>query len=338
MKSLGSSDAKTTSTTGSSSSESASSVNGTLFPKWNPNASFIDNINNIIDHIWDFNFKIGDTQIFFHQLLIALVVFILGFFVSRLISYRVGKKVLPRMKVQEGPAFAIQTILFYILLLITAIISLQIARVPLTVFTIFGGALALGIGFGSQNIMNNFISGLILMLERPISVNEFITVNNESGKVIKIGARATQIQRYDGVAVVIPNSQLLENPVANWNLPDPRIRMILPIGVAYGTDVKLVKSLLESLLDDSIRVVQSPENRVLYVGFGDSSLNFEVQFWISPRSKFDRRQIQSDMYFKIDELFRENNITVPFPQRDVHFFNETRSPAPSVPDPDQQEK
>jgi small-conductance mechanosensitive channel len=277
----------------------------------------------IVDHVWHFSFPIGDTRIYVHQLVIALIAFIAGLILSKLISRRVGKKVLPRMKVQEGPASAIQTILYYILLIITAIIALQIAQVPLTVFTIFGGALALGIGFGSQNIMNNFISGLILMLERPIQVNDFVTVGDQTGKVLKIGARATHVQRYDGVTVIVPNSHLLENAVANWMLPDPRIRSMIPVGVAYGTDVQLVKKTLEQLLTDHVRVLESPDNRVLFMGFGDSSLDFEVHFWISPRSTFDRRQIESDLRFKIDALFREHDITIPFPQRDVHFYNES---------------
>lgn len=272
-----------------------------------------------IESAWHYSFSIGETRVFVKQLVIALLCFVLGLIFSKVISRRVGKKVLPKLKVEAGPASAIQTILYYILLIVTAVVALQIAQVPLTVFTIFGGALALGIGFGSQNIVNNFISGLILLIERPISVDDFVTVNGETGRVLKIGTRATHIQRYDGVTAIVPNSQMLENQVANWNLPDRRIRSIIPVGVAYGTDVVLVKETLEQLLTDHIRVLEHPDNRVLFVGFGDSSLDFQVHFWISPRSVFDRRQIESDLRFKIDELFRDHNITIPFPQRDINF-------------------
>ncbi len=289
----------------------------------NPDASTFDRVMDQVIHVWNYTFTIGETSIGVHQLMIALFAFITGLILSKLISRRVGNKVLPRMKVEPGPASAIQTILYYLLLIITAVIALQIAEVPLTVFTIFGGALALGIGFGSQNIMNNFISGLILLLERPIQVNDLVTVGSDSGTVLKIGARATHIQRYDGVTVIVPNSQMLENAVANWALPDRRIRSIIKVGVAYGSDVQLVKTTLEKLLEDHVRVLAAADNRVLFANFGDSSLDFEVHFWISPRSSFDRRQIESDLRFKIDALFRENNITIPFPQRDVHFFNES---------------
>lgn len=282
-------------------------------------ADFLTQVVQKAEQAWEFSFSIGETQVYVKQLIIALVCFVLGLIVSKIIAYRIGNKVLPKLKVESGPASAIETILYYILLIITAVVALQIAQVPLTVFTIFGGALALGIGFGSQNIVSNFISGLILLIERPIQVDDFVSVGGETGRVLKIGPRASHIQRYDGVTVIVPNSQLLEGQVANWNLPDRRIRSIIPVGVAYGTDVVMVKATLEKLLEDHIRVLEHPDNRVLFMGFGDSSLDFEVHFWISPRSVFDRRQIESDLRFKIDELFREHKITIPFPQRDINF-------------------
>ena len=272
------------------------------------------------DVLWDKElFSVNDTSIVVNQLVIALIVLIVGYICAKIISKRVGSTVLPRLKVEPGPANAIQSILHYLLLTIAVFLALNIAGVPLTVFTIFGGALALGIGFGSQNVVNNFISGLILLIERPIRVNDLVTVQNETGTVFNIGARATKIVSYDGTTFIVPNSILLENSVINWNLPTRKLRTIIKVGVAYGTDTGLVKSVLEELLDDHIRVLESPDNRVLFMDFGDSSLNFEVHFWISPRSTLDRRQIESDLRFKIDALFREHNITIPFPQRDINF-------------------
>tara|TARA_R110000765_G_scaffold59189_3_gene115335 strand:- start:1867 stop:2850 length:984 start_codon:yes stop_codon:yes gene_type:complete len=272
------------------------------------------------DVLWDKElFSVNDTSIVVNQLVIALIVLIVGYICAKIISKRVGSTVLPRLKVEPGPANAIQSILHYLLLTIAVFLALNIAGVPLTVFTIFGGALALGIGFGSQNVVNNFISGLILLIERPIRVNDLVTVQNETGTVFNIGARATKIVSYDGTTFIVPNSILLENSVINWNLPTRKLRTIIKVGVAYGTDTGLVKSVLEELLEDHIRVLESPDNRVLFMDFGDSSLNFEVHFWISPRSTLDRRQIESDLRFKIDALFREHNITIPFPQRDINF-------------------
>lgn len=305
----------------------------TEWPSWDADAGFFSNLWNFVVHIWDLKlFTIGQSEVFVNQLVIALLALILGMILSKLIARRVGNKVLPRMHVEPGPASAIQSILYYALLIVTAMIALQIAEVPLTVFTIFGGALALGIGFGSQNVMNNFISGLILLLERPIQVGDLVTVANDSGKVIKIGARATHIQSYNGVTTIVPNAHLLENAVANWDLPDRKVRAIIPVGVAYGSDTTLVKNVLEELLDDHVRVLESKENRALFVGFGDSSLDFELHFWISPRTVLDRRQIESDLRYKVDQAFRDNNISIPFPQRDVHVVTPSEGQSPSAAD------
>ncbi|MGJ8635243.1 MAG: mechanosensitive ion channel family protein [Phycisphaerales bacterium] len=279
------------------------------------------------DQIWDMVIRIWDTEIFsinetpivVSKLVIALLLLIVGIILAKLISRRVEKTVLPRLHVEPGPASAIQTILYYVMLTIAAVLALQIAGVPLTVFTIFGGALALGIGFGSQNVVNNFISGLILLIERPIQVNDLVTVQDETGTIIKIGARATKIYSYAGTTFIVPNSKLLENSVINWNLPTKKLRVTIGVGVAYGSDTALVKSILEQVLEDHTRVLDSPENRVLFMNFGDSSLDFELHFWIIPRTTLDRRQIESDLRFKIDQLFRDNNITIPFPQRDLNF-------------------
>jgi potassium efflux system protein len=301
----------------------------TEWPGWDQDAGLLANLWQYVVHIWDLKlFKIGQTEVFVNQLVIALAALLIGVVLSKLIARRVGNKVLPRMHVEPGPASAIQSILYYTLLIVTAMIALQIADVPLTVFTIFGGALALGIGFGSQNVMNNFISGLILLLERPIQVGDLVTVADDSGKVIKIGARATHIQSYNGVTTIVPNAHLLENAVANWDLPDRKVRAIIAVGVAYGSDTALVKQVLESLLDDHVRVLESTENRALFVGFGDSSLDFELHFWISPRTVLDRRQIESDLRYKIDQAFRDHNITIPFPQRDMHVITPGDEPTP----------
>ncbi len=281
-------------------------------------------------------FKLQDTTISVSQIVIAILTLLVGILLAKIISRRVAKTFLPRFHIEPGPASAIQTVLFYVLITAVAILSLQIAGVPLTVFTIFGGAVAIGVGFGSQNIANNFISGLILLMERPIQVGDLIEVQGEIGMVQKIGARATHLTNYKGITSVVPNSIILENRVGNYFLPDRTMRAIISVGVAYGSDVQLVKKVLESVLEDNVRVLEHPQNRVLFMNFGDSSLDFELHFMIMPRDSLDRRQIESDLRFKIDELFREHNITIPFPQRDINI-----KPSPPVhvmahkPEPDQ---
>jgi len=279
-----------------------------------------DGILPILQHIWNYKlFTVSDTAITVSQIVVALLVLVFGILLAKIVARRIGQKILPRMKVESGPAAAIQTILYYILLTISVVMALQIAGVPLTIFTIFGGALALGIGFGSQNLISNFISGLLVMLERPIRIGDRISIGGDTGNVSKIGARATHILGYDGATFIVPNSTLLENTITNWNLPDRAIRSRVAVGVAYGSDTAKVRGILEQAIKEHERVIQRMDNRVLFCDFGDSALAFEVHFWTHPRSTLDKHGIESEMRFAIDALCRENGVTIAFPQLDVHL-------------------
>ena len=181
------------------------------------------------------------------------------------------------------------------------------------------GAIAIGIGFGAQNIINNFISGWILMGERPIRIGDLLEVNGTLGRVEAINIRSTRIKRVDGVRIVVPNSHLLENMVVNWNLGDDDIRIFVSVGVAYGSPVRLVAELIEKAVTEQEDVLQDPEPRILFQDFGNSALEFEAYFWTQLRPGGDMRRLRSEIRFRIDELFRENGITIAFPQRDVHL-------------------
>ncbi|MCA9304447.1 MAG: mechanosensitive ion channel [Phycisphaerales bacterium] len=274
----------------------------------------------IIQHVWNYKlFNVNETTITVSQLVIALLVLVFGVLLAKVIARRVGQRILPKLKVESGPAAAIQTILYYILVTIAVVMSLQIAGVPLTIFTIFGGALALGIGFGSQNLIANFISGLLVMLERPVRLGDLISIGGDTGVVRKIGARSTHIHGYDGATFIVPNSTLLENTITNWNLPDRAVRSRVAVGVAYGSDTSKVREILEQAINEHERVIRNMDNRVLFREFADSSLAFEIHFWTHPRSSLDKNSIESDMRFAIDALCREHDITIAFPQLDVHL-------------------
>ncbi|MFG0306395.1 MAG: mechanosensitive ion channel family protein [Phycisphaerales bacterium JB040] len=279
----------------------------------------------VVVDIWHADlFKIDETTVQVSQIVIALLMLVLGSFVARLASRAVGARLLARFRLEEGPKHAIQTIMFYVLLFGVVMLSLQTAGVPLTVFTIFGGALALGIGFGSQNVMNNFISGLILLIERPVAIGQMVEVNGDVGKVIKIGARSTHLLGYQGEAFILPNSMLLENTVRNWSIPDKRYRSIVAVGVAYGSDTARVRSVIEEAMEEHDRIMKTDDRAVLFQEFGDNALLFEAHYWSEPRSKLDRMGIESDLRFSIDAKCREAGITIAFPQRDVHL--DTLSP------------
>jgi potassium efflux system protein len=167
--------------------------------------------------------------------------------------------------------------------------------------------------------VNNFISGLILLFERPIKTGDWIMVGNTEGYVKRIRIRSTEIQTFDRADVIVPNSELIAGQVTNWMLHDSRGRARIPVGVAYGSDTQKVKTILEKVAEEHPRVVNdgsTPKPRVLFRGFGESSLDFELRCFIQDID--ERLQVVSDLNFAIDAAFRENGIEIPFPQRDVH--------------------
>ena len=202
--------------------------------------------------------------------------------------------------------------------IILAFITLDLLRVPLTAFAFISGAVAIGVGFGAQNIINNFISGWILMWERPIKLGDFLEMGEVSGTVEAINTRSTRIRRLDGVHLLVPNSYLLENTVTNWTLTDPTVRTSVLVGVAYGSDVQLVTRLLEQAADEHPAVLTTSPRAVSFEDFGESSLVFELLTWVNIQGERPLRLVRSDLRYSIDRLFRENGVVISFPQRDIH--------------------
>lgn len=269
---------------------------------------------------WRFEItSVDDRAITVGKIIIGLSLLVLGFFAARLISGWLGRKLLPRLGMNEGAAAAIRSIVFYILIVSFVFIALRAINVPLTAFTILGGAVAIGVGFGSQNIMNNFMSGLILLVERPVRVGDLIQIGDLYGVVQHLGARSTRVLTGDNVEIVVPNSSFLENNVVNWTLSETKVRIFVSVGVTYGSPTREVSRLLLKAVEEHGRTLKSPAPVVLFTEFGDNSLNFEVHFWIVMRRLMDRRIIESDIRYLIDGMFREAGIVIAFPQRDVHL-------------------
>ncbi len=252
------------------------------------------------------------------QLVLVLIVLIAGYFVSKLIEQAIQRR-LAGTSVTQDAAYAMQRISFYTLIVIVVMTALNLLNIPLTAFAFVSGAIAIGIGFGAQNIINNFISGWILMLERPVRINDLIELDDNKGVVERIGNRSTRIRRVDGVHILIPNSQLLERKVVNWTLVDYNIRSTVRVGVAYGSPVDLVAKLLDQALREHPEVLDEPPPLVIFEDFADSALIFETYFWAKINSEKDLRILRSDLRFRIDALFREHGIVIAFPQRDVHL-------------------
>lgn len=230
------------------------------------------------------------------------------------------------MRMERGAREAMATMVGYIGMAAAIIVALGISGFTFTNLAIIAGALSVGIGFGLQNIVNNFVSGLILLFERPVKTGDWIMVGNTEGYVKKIRIRSTQIQTFDRADVIVPNSDMISNQVTNWMLYDLRGRIRVKVGVAYGSDTQKIKDILYDIAKQHPDVIHNNNNyktSVLFLEFGDSSLNFELRCFI--RNIDSRIQVLSDLNFAIDQAFRENGIEIPFPQRDVHIKGETKT-------------
>jgi small-conductance mechanosensitive channel len=264
----------------------------------------------------------GENPVTISQIILVIIVAAAGYVASRLIARTIRIR-LARTDLKPDVAHALQRLSFYTLLVIVAMTVLSLLRIPLTAFAFVSGAIAIGVGFGAQNIINNFISSWILMTERPVRIGDFIEIDESKGVVEEIGNRSTRIRRMDGVHLLIPNSQLLERKVINWTLIDRYIRNVVIVGVAYGSPVRKVAKLIRQAADENTEIKKEPKPLVVFEEFGDSALVFEIYFWAELSSEREQRFIRSELRFRIDELFRENGIVIAFPQRDVHMNSQS---------------
>lgn len=284
-------------------------------------ASMVQNTWYQVRKIWSTELtNVDDRPITVGKVLLALLIFLGGFFVSRWLSRQLARFLSGRLHVDESAAAAFQSLSFYGLILTFLLGALNLVSIPLTVFTFLGGALAIGVGFGSQNILGNFISGLILMAERPVKVGDFVKMDEFVGSVESIGARSTIIRTPTNLRLIVPNSKILENNVVNYTHgANQLIRTSVSVGVAYGSSTREVMKLLRTAASDHGLILKNPEPFVLFREFGDNSLNFELHFWINMDSPLDRLRIESDLRCRVDSLFRDAGVVVSFPQRDIHM-------------------
>lgn len=268
-------------------------------------------LNNVI-------FTISGQEITLGQLLIIPTLLIVGFLAISWLARLITRRLVAR-NMQPDIVHLIRRIFYIVALVVLAITTLDLLNVPLTAFAFVSGAIAIGVGFGAQNIINNFISGWILMWERPIRIGDFLEVGDANGTVEAINTRSTRIRRTDGVHMLIPNSALLENTVVNWTLIDNLTRTMIRVGVAYGSPVKRVAELIMQATREHEATLAEPEPIVLFEDFGDSALVFDVFFWINATAERNLRVVRSDIRFRIVELFEEDDIVIAFPQQDVHL-------------------
>ncbi|MFC1822646.1 mechanosensitive ion channel family protein [Thermodesulfobacteriota bacterium] len=231
----------------------------------------------------------------------------------------IGRYLLSFTHLKETTASAVQKVLTYFAYLLVLLFALRMVNIPLTAFAFLGGAIAIGVGFGAQNLINNFISGFIMMAERPISIGDLIEIEGVLGKVEEIGARCTRVRTGENIHILVPNSSFLEKNITNWTLSDRKIRTSVTAGVVYVSPVREVVRLMLQSVTENENTLKSPEPFALFTDFGDNALIFKVHFWINVRQIIERCMIESSIRFRIDELFREAGIVIAFPQRDVHL-------------------
>jgi small-conductance mechanosensitive channel len=261
--------------------------------------------------------------VYINQRPLTITSFVVGFiillifvFLSRGLRNILKTRFFPKYKLDEGIQLVILRVVHYLLVGLGIIVAVQSIGLNLTSLAVVFGLLSVGIGFGLQHVASNFVSGLIVLFERPIKIGDRITIGDVWGDVVNISLRATLIRTVDNISIIVPNSEFITSRVINWSHRDPKVRVHIPVGVAYGSDVPLViKSLLE-VADNHPQVMKDPPPKVWFNEFGDSSLNFELLIWIlDPKGRPDTI---SELNKGIDEIFRGNKITIPFPQRDLH--------------------
>jgi len=229
------------------------------------------------------------------------------------------EEVLKRFQLSRGLPELISSTLYYVILLLVFLSAVNVGGVELNKFTVLTGAIGVGFGFGLQNIINNFVSGLILQFERPVHIDDILEIDGNIGKVTRIGVRSSTIQTAQGAEVIIPNANFISSKVINWTLTESQRRLELPVGVAYGTDPTLVLRLLHDSASRHELVLTKPEPVAFFKGFGDSSLDFELQFWVMQEN--NTIKIKSEVGLVAMKLLKDAGIEIPFPQRDLNVRN-----------------
>ncbi len=275
-------------------------------------------VNERIAALLDFNIVGGSGNITLGGVLGFWAILLFGFALSTSLRFLFREELLKRLHLRRGIPELISTTLHYLLLLLVFLFAVNAGGVTLNKFTVLTGALGVGVGFGLQNIINNFVSGLILQFERPIRVGDVVELDaGVTGTVTRIGIRSSTVQTFQGAEVIIPNASFISSNVTNWTLSEAKRRIELPVGVAYGTDAKLVKELMERPAVQHPDVLTAPQPAVFFKGFGDSALNFELQFWVMQESNTVR--VKSEVALEVMRLLDEAGIEIPFPQRDLRL-------------------
>ncbi|WP_018127513.1 mechanosensitive ion channel family protein [Balneola vulgaris] len=264
-------------------------------------------------------FEVKDTPVTLFSIFI-FILFIVGFsFLASSLKKLLNKKVLPRFISDPGLRFTLSRITQYIVLIAGVLVSFQFIGVDLTGLAVIFGFLSVGIGFGLQNVTSNFISGLIVLFERPISIGDRVLVNGIEGDVQEINIRSTTVRSLNNISIIVPNSEFISKDVVNYSYGDPTYRLVLDVGVSYSSDLDLVIKALNEVAEECDRILKTPKHDVHLRSFGDSAWDMKLLVWVA--NVKDHYSILNELNQAIVRKFREYDIEIPFPQRDLNFRN-----------------
>lgn len=264
-----------------------------------------------------YGLPLGDTRITLGNLFTALILLYAAFSASHILQAFLAYDYYPYRNIEEGIGVSINRLVHYGFVLLGFLFFISALGFDMQNLAILGGALGIGIGFGLQNIISNFVSGLILLVERPVKVGDVVVLGDTWGRILTLGLRATIVETFDRSEIIIPNSDLITNQVTNWTRKDRISRMKIPVGVAYGSDTTQVIRILSEAAQALPEVLTDPPPKILFTGFGDSSLDFEVWIWLADLGQ--RLDVRTALLQDIDTRFRAVGIEIPFPQRDLHI-------------------
>ena len=263
--------------------------------------------------------RLGAARLTLWSILYLIVLVIVLFYLAGKLRVWVVEQFLSRTGLDDGARHATGAIIRYAVIAVGFVVILQTAGIDLTAFNVLAGAVGIGLGFGLQNIVTNFISGLIILFERPIKVGDRIVVENIEGDVTRIGSRSTTVVTNDNITIIVPNSKFITENVVNWSHNDRKVRFRIPVPVSYGSDVQLVERLLLEVAADNPDVLEKPPPAVRLMEFGDSGLNFELRAW-STTLIHRWGLLTSNLNYAIYRKFTENGIEIPFPRRDIRLL------------------
>jgi potassium efflux system protein len=276
-----------------------------------------DSVDEAREVLMGFEYNFGEFSISIQMVVMVIVVIYLTTIISWVIQAFLDSQIMTPRKMDIGVKESLKRLTHYGLFTVGFLVAVSMAGLDLQKFTILAGALGVGIGFGLQNIVNNFVSGLILLFERPVKVGDVINIDQDWGTIKRIGLRSTIFETFDRAEIIVPNADLVSQKVTNWTFSSKIVRVNLPVGVAYGSPLEKVLEVLNRAAREHPDVFSYPEPDTIFEEFGNSSINFKLRFWVHTID--DRMKIRSEVAVIIDRLFREEGVEIPFPQQDLHL-------------------